>query len=481
MNIKTTIHIASLIFLFLGLAMLIPACINFTGNHMHAAGAYSGCSLIVVITSTIITIYTKQQQPHLNIRETFLLTNLIWIGSGLIAALPMMYAEHITYTDAVYEAISGIATCGGSIFKRLADISPGTILWRSLLQWIGGIGFMLVGIAIFPFLKLGGMRLLHIEFSDTSEKILPTTSAITKRVLIVYSIATISCIALLVLEGMHWFDAINFSFSTISTGGFAPHDASVAYYNNFTMYWTIIFFMLFGSVPMILVWRFFRGEFSALIKDSQVKVFISVILCMWLVMSVWLWLHSDYSFSKAFTLSVFDTTSIFSTTGFVLTDYTSWGSFAICMFFFIAFVGGCSGSTAGGLKVFRLQISFMLLSVEMKKKVHPHAVIVYQYNNQPVSDAIQSSLIAFCFLYLLVFAIICLLISLTGIGFTTVISSVISNLSCVGAGLTKVTGPFGSYDSFPPLAKWLLSLTMLLGRLEIMTLLVLFNPGFWRQ
>ncbi len=481
MNIKLVLHVANAVFSLLGLFMIIPAFVNLHYNHTHSSIIYFVCSFMVVAICSTLFLITRQKNYDLNTKETFLLTNLIWAGSGLIAALPMMFAENIPYVDATYEAISGVTTCGGTIFTRLSEVSPGTIFWRSFLQWIGGLGFVLVSIVVFPFLKVGGARLLRTELSDVSEKIMPRYTDVAKRYLVVYSIATILCIVLLKIEGVKWFDAINFGFSTVSTGGFSPHDDSITYYDNVTMYWTIIFFMLFGSVPMALVWCFFRGNYKALLKNSQVRTFITMVVCIWLIMSLWLWQHSEYSFLKAFTLSAFDTTSVISTTGFVLTDYDTWGSFATFMFFFLAFIGGCSGSTTGGIKIFRLQISFQLLLTEIKRKVHPQAVVEYKYSGYPISDAILKSLVAFYFLYLAIFSIACLLISLTNFDFTTIISSVIGNFSSVGVGLTKVTGPFGSFASFPPFAKWLLSLIMLLGRLEIIPLLILLTPGFWRH
>ena len=483
MKLKPIIHITGLFFLLIGLLMLVPAMMDYANHNRVSTDAYSSSSFMVTVTSLlmIFSCRPKDKMTHMSAKEMLLLTNIIWIGSGLVAAIPMMLAENVSYTDAVYEAVSGITTTGGTIFQHLAQVSKGTLLWRSLLQWVGGIGFIVVGIAVLPFLKIGGMRLFQTESSDTSEKILPRSGAIAKRILGVYIILSFICILLLKIEGMSWFDAVNYGMATISTGGFSTHDNSMAFYHSSIIYWTVILFMLVGSIPFLLIWRFSRGEYRALTKDSQVRTFIMMMIGIWMIVGVWLWLHSDDTFFNSITLAAFNTTSVVSTTGFVLTDYSSWGHFAICIFFFLAFIGGCSGSTSGGLKIFRLQISFRLLSIELKKQAHPRAVILHQYNGQKITDDILRSLIAFSFFYLLAFALLSLAISLTQVDFTTAISSVIGNLSNAGPGLGVITGPAGTYATLPSVAKWLLSLAMLIGRLEIITMLVLFSPNFWRR
>ncbi len=463
--------------------MLIPALADYINQNIASVESYTFSCLLTVLVSLIMIFSCKPKanMSPMSAKQMLLLTNIIWIGCGLIAAIPMCFAEHISYTNAFYESISGITTTGGTIFPDLSKVSSGTILWRSLLQWVGGIGFIVVGIAILPFLKVGGMRLFQTESSDTSEKILPRSGAIAKRILGVYVIFTLLCMLMLKIEGMSWFDALNYSMATISTGGFAPHDSSMAFYQSSLIYWTVIFFMLLGSLPFLLLWRFSQGETKALTKDSQVKTFITILICTWFTLGVWLWFHSDYSFFKSFTLAAFNTTSIVSTTGFSLTDYSAWGHFAICFFFFLAFVGGCSGSTSGGFKIFRIQISLRLLSIELKKQAHPRSIILHQYNGERITDDILRSLIAFSSFYLLTFALLSLAMSMTNVDFLTAVSSVAGNLSNSGPGLGAVTGPAHTYAALPAVSKWLLSLVMLIGRLEVITMLVLLSPGFWRR
>ena len=484
MRLAPIIHISSLFFLVTGVLMMIPATVNYVCVRMPSFYYYLSCALVAMLVSmaAIVLTYAKQTNAsYMNAKEMLLLTNITWAGCGLIAAIPIYLAENIAYTDAVFESISGITTTGGTIFSQLKNVSEGTLIWRSLLQWIGGIGFIVVGIAVLPFLHVGGMRLFQTESSDISEKILPRSAEIAKRILFVYLTFSISCILLLKLEGMTWFDAVNFGMATISTGGFSPHDNSIEFYNSPMLYWSIIIFMLIGSLPFILLWRLFCGEYKVFAFDSQVRTFILLMVCTWLILGLWLWDNSTYSFFNALTLAAFNVTSIVSTTGFVLTDYSNWGNFAICAFFFLAFVGGCSGSTSGGIKMFRIQISFRLLSIELKKQVHPRAVILHQYKGQKINEDILRSLIAFSFFYLLMFALLSLAISLTQVDFMTAISSVVGNLSNAGPGLGIITGPSGTYATLPTSAKWVLIFAMLLGRLEIITILVLFSPSYWKR
>ena len=483
MNLKLITYIAGFFFLMLSLLMLVPAAANWRYHEIASEHCYLYSAFGLGITSLImiLTCNPRQNTHSMTAREILLLTNFIWISAGLASALPIMLAEHVSYTDAVFEAMAGLTTSGTTIFPHLNDVSAGTLLWRSLLQWVGGMGFILLGAAVLPFLKVGGMRLFQIDTSDTSEKILPRSGSIAKRILLVYLILSIICILLLKIEGMPWFDAFNYGMTTISTGGFAPHDKSIAFYDSTLIYWTIIFFMLIGSLPFLLLWRFFCGQYKKLINDSQVRAFITMIIITWFSMTLWLWHHSHYSLVDAFTLIAFDTTSIISTTGFYINDYSIWGHFAVCAFFFLTFIGGCSGSTSGGFKVFRVQIAFRMLSIELKKQSHPRSIIFHQYNGHKINDDILRSLISFSFFYLLAFVLLSLMVSLTNVDFVTAISCVIGILSNSGQALGAAIGPFDAYTALPSAAKWMLTFGMLIGRLEVIAVLILFSPYYWRR
>ncbi len=480
MNIRPVLYVIGLFLMALSVLMLLPA---FYDAMTDAGGSQSFLlsALITFLCALPLYWFCRKADFQLKSRQIFLLTNLSWLAVSSFAALPLFFLLDISYTDAFFETMSGITTTGSTILSGLDQMNTGALLWRSLLQWLGGIGFIVLAVAILPFLKVGGMRLFQSESSDWSDKAMPRSGSIAKRVVIIYLGLTILCAYFYFLGGMTAFEAINHAMTTLSTGGYSTSDNSMAHFSSPFIYWISTIFMLLGGLPFVLFVKFLRGDVQALTKDNQVQAFLNFLLVLWFFFSIWLFANSDYSLSEAFTLVAFNTTSVITTTGFALTDYTLWGGFAATLFFMLTFVGGCSGSTSGGVKIFRFQIGAKLLKIQLKQLMHPRACFVQSYNGQQITSDILRSLIAFSFFFALLTAVLTLLLSLMGLDLITALSGAATAIANVGPGLGDTIGPAGNFASLPDTAKWLLSVGMLMGRLEVITVLVIFTPDFWQD
>lgn len=478
MSIRPVLYVVGLLLTVLAVLMLLPAFYHIATD-TRGASAFLLSSGLTGATGSALFLMTKPEHFNLKPREAFLLTNLCWLTLSAFAALPFCIELNISYTNAFFETMSGITTTGSTILTGLDHMDKGILLWRSLLQWLGGVGFIVMAVAVLPFLKVGGMRLFQSESSDWSEKVMPRSGSIAKRIVCIYLGLTIVCAYFYFLGGMTGFDAINYAMTTLSTGGYATYDSSMGHFNNPFIYWVSIVFMLLGGLPFVLFVKLFRGDPLALIKDSQVRAFISFLVILWIFASTWLFYHSDYTFWQSLTLVAFNTTSTITTTGYALTDYTLWGGLFIALFFFLTAMGGCSGSTSGGIKIFRFQIGARLLGIQLKQLSHPRAYFIQTYNGQQITDDILRSLISFCFFFTLLTTLITLLLCLLGLDLITSLSGALTAVANVGPGLGDIIGPSGNFSSLPDSAKWLLSLGMLMGRLEITTVLVLFTKTFW--
>ncbi|WOG25719.1 TrkH family potassium uptake protein [Endozoicomonas sp. 8E] len=460
--------------------MLLPALHDLV---IGEEGAYSfGLSaLITLLTGVPLYYFCRVPVFNLKPRQIFLLTNTSWLTLSAFAALPLYIQLDISYTDAFFETMSGITTTGSTVLSGLDQMNTGVLLWRSLLQWLGGIGFIVLAVAVLPFLKVGGMRLFQSESSDWSDKAMPRSGSIAKRIVCIYLGMTIFCAYLYFLGGMHGFEAINHAMTTLSTGGYSTSDSSMGHFHNPFIHWVAIVFMIFGSLPFVLFVKFLRGDSQSLLRDNQVQAFLKLLFILWVFLTLRLFINGDYSLFKSLTLVAFNTTSVITTTGFALTDYESWGGFAAALFLCLTVIGGCSGSTAGGIKVFRFQIAARLLGIQLKQLAHPRACFVQSYNGHKISSDILRSLIAFCFFFALLTTILTLLLSFLGLDLVTSLSGALTAVANVGPGLGDIIGPAGNFSSLPDAAKWFLSVGMLLGRLEVITVLVLFTPTFWKH
>lgn len=463
----------------LAVSMVIPMFTLVVYDRSDDLSAFLWSSLITFVCGLALIIRGRPEVAQLRPRDMYLLTTASWVVVCAFAALPMVLIHHISYTDAFFETMSGITT-GSTILTGLDTASPGLLIWRSMLHWLGGIGFIGMAVAILPLLRVGGMRLFQTESSDWSEKVTPRSHVAAKYILVLYlGLTGVSALALWV-AGMTPFEAINHAMSFISTGGFSTSDASLAHWPQPAIHWVSVVVMIVGSLPFTLYVATLRGNKSALLKDHQVRGFIGFLVITWLLFGTWLCINSDYSWWDAFRIVAVNVTSIVTTTGLALGDYTLWGSFSVLLFFYLTFVGGCSGSTAGGLKIFRFQVASSLLMGSLKQLIHPRAVIRKKYNGHPIDEDIARSLLTFSFFFTITIGGIALGLALIGLDWTTALSGAATAVCNVGPGLGTIIGPAGNFSTLPDAAKWLLTVGMLLGRLEILTVLVLLTPVFWR-
>ena len=418
----------------------------------------------------------------INVRQAFLLTSLAWIIVPAFGALPMVFADlKLTYTDAFFEAMSGLTTTGSTVIVGLDEVQPGILLWRALLQWLGGIGIIGMAIAIMPLLQVGGMQLFRMESSDKSEKILPRATQLIAYIGFIYLFFTGLCALLYWLTGMPGFDAVAHAMTTIATGGFSTHDLSIGYFENTKVELLAILFMILGSLPFVLYLRAMRGNPGALWRDSQVHWFLTIVIVAVGAIAFYLWETKNVAPLTAVKDAAFNVVSIITGTGYATKDFSAWGPFALALFLFLMFIGGCAGSTTCGIKVFRFQVLYATALTQIRKLLEPHGVFLAYYNGKPIDEEVGTSVMGFFFLYALSFAVLAIGLGLIGLDFLTAVSGAATAISNVGPGLGPTIGPAGAFITLPDSAKWLLSFGMLIGRLELFTIFVLLAPSFWRR
>jgi trk system potassium uptake protein TrkH len=419
---------------------------------------------------------------NFSIKQAFILTVFSWSSLAAFATLPFMLSSYkISFTDAYFEVMSGLTTTGSTVLVGLDTMPPGLLLWRGVLQALGGVGIIVMAMAILPMLKIGGMQLFRTESSDKSEKILPRATQLSASISMVYISLVTSCTVLLWLAGMSMFDAVNHSVAAVSTGGFSTHDASVAYYNNVHIEVILDIFMLLGGMPFVLFVQMAYGNYRPLLLDSQIRWYLSTLLIGIVVLTCWEYLVDKMPFPEALRHSSFNLISIATTTGFASADYSVWSPFAVVLFFFFTIGVACTGSTAGGIKVFRFQVLYETARAQVYQLAQPHGVFRAMFNGKPITETVTNSVLGFFILYALCFSVVALLLSLTGLDFITSMSASATALSNTGPGLGKLIGPAGNFSTLTDNAKWVLSAAMLLGRLELFTVLVLFSPHFWKN
>ncbi len=465
----------------LAIAMVVPMVTLMIFDRTGDMPSFLWSSMITFIAGLALVGQGRPEHVHLRPRDMYLLTVSSWVVVCVFSALPFLLTQHISYTDSFFESMSGITATGSTVLSGLDKMSPGILIWRSLLHWLGGIGFIGMAVAILPLLRIGGMRLFQTESSDRSEKVMPRSHMVAKFIVLVYVGFTVLGTVAFWWAGMSLFDAINHAMSAISTGGFSTSDQSLAKWSQPAVHWVAIVMMILGSLPFTLHVATLRGHRQALIRDQQVQGFIGLLLVTWLVMTVWYWFTTNLPWYEALRHVALNVTSVITTTGFALGDYSLWGNFALMFFFYLGFIGGCSGSTAGGVKVFRFQVAYTLLKANLHQLIHPRAVIKQKYNGHRLDEEIVRSILTFSFFFTFTICLIALLLSLLGLDWMTALTGAASTVSGVGPGLGETIGPAGNFSTLPDAAKWILSVGMLLGRLEIITVLVLCIPAFWRH
>ena len=444
--------------------------------------SYAVPILLYLIVGGSLVITNRNVDLKISLKEAFIITVLSWILLTFLCAVPFLYTEvNLGIVDALFESMSGVTTTGATTLSNLESLPKGILLWRAFLQWLGGIGIVVIALFILPFLRIGGMQLFHLEGDDPYDKTLPKISSVVKKIFVIYALLTVALIFLYYVCGMMPFDAISHSFTTISTGGFSTYDSSFAFFNNDKILLVAIIFMILGSLPFLVLIQTSKKNLLAIFKDHQVRVFI-LILFIAIVLIFYFannFIDGNY-LNKIITVS-FNTISIISGTGYVSDNFENWGNYASVLFLILMFIGGCAGSTTGGLKIFRFQILFKYINLHLKKMLKPHSIIASRFNGRKINETTFESVMSFFFLYILTFFTSALLLSFSGLDFLTCISAAASTISNVGPGLGPIIGPDGNYGILDSYSKVILIITMFLGRLELLTIIVLLLPSFWKD
>ena len=481
-DFRSVMHIIGMLLCIESVAMTLPLLIDLFNNNSDW-NIFFLSSLITFFIGLMLYYSFKKEKILIKVRQAFVLTILSWVIIAVFASIPFIYSSaNLNYTDAFFESISGITTTGSTVINNLDQLHHGILLWRSLLQWFGGIGIIVLAMAILPTLQIGGMQLLHMEQDDPYEKTLPKINQFVLEIFILYSMLTLFCAILYYIYGMNGFDSITHAMTTISTGGFSTHNLSFAYFNSFNIEIISIIFMIIGSLPFVVFLKFIHGDKKSLFKDDQIKLFFILLLTLIIITSIWLFNNiQTNTLMNSVRMSLFNITSILTGTGFTSYNYNLWGSFGLVIMIIIMFIGGCAGSTTGGIKIFRLQLLFRGAKTQIKKLTQPHGVFITTFNGRSVTDDTYNSIMGFFFIYILIFILASIALSLFNLDFLTSFSAAASAISNVGPGLGNVIGPSSNYSSLPNGAKWILSLTMLVGRLELFTFLVILSVSFWKK
>ena len=477
-NYKTVFFTLGVLQIILGIFMLIPIIVQFFYNEIDSS--FFGSSIITIIIGTLFFLSNLDHDKKLNLQQAFLVTSLSWLSIAIFGSLPFIFSNiNFSITNAFFESMSGITTTGSTIISNLESMPKGILLWRAILQWLGGIGIIVMAITLMPIMNVGGMQLFKISNNDSSEKILPKSKEIALRLIYIYSGLTALCAFSYKVLGMNFFDSLTHSMTTIATGGFSNYNESIGFFNSYSIEISAMIFIILGSLPFIAYIKFLSGDKKIFFLDIQIRTFLKIIIISIIILSIYLIINDTAQLNLRSIF--FNVISILTGTGYVNAQFDNWGGFPIILFLGLMFIGGCAGSTTCGIKIFRIQILYSFISNQLKKIIYPKGVFVLKYNQEPVDNKFIASIISFIYLYLVIFFIIAALLSLTGLDFITSVSGAATSISNVGPGLGSIIGPNGNFSSLPDISKWILSLGMILGRLELFAILVLFLPSFWRS
>ncbi|KJS09985.1 MAG: potassium transporter TrkH [Hoeflea sp. BRH_c9] len=465
----------------LGAAMLLPALVDLAADNDDWM-IFASTAMMTMLVGFGLFIANRGAPKGLSTRQAMLMTVFSWVMLVAFGALPFHWSGIVpSYTDAFFESMSGLTTTGATVITGLDTASPGQLFWRGLLQWLGGLGIIVMAIAVLPMLQIGGMQLFKAEAFDTAEKILPRATQISTSITLVFIAMTGICAIAYMTAGMAADDAVIHAMTTVATGGFSTKDASIGYFRSSAVEWIAIVFMTLGSIPFLLYVQMLQGRFRPILADDQIKAFLGFLAGAVLV--GWMMAHfgEHHVGLEGLRQSAFNVISIVTGTGYASTDYGLWGPHAVAFFFILMFVGGCAGSTSCGIKIFRFQVLFEAVRQHISQVMYPNGVFRARFNGKPIEDRVIASVMSFFFLFMASFVLLAILLRLTGLDTITALSGAGTALSNVGPGLGEIIGPSGNFQSLSDAQKWLLAAGMLLGRLELFTVLVLFLPRFWRS
>lgn len=464
-------------------AMLFPLFfeIFLNGSDVKAYGLSAAITLF--LGGLFVSSHKTDHTLTLGKRDTFLLTILSWTISILFSTFPFLFSKiNLTLTDAFFESVSGMTTTGATILKDLDHMNVGILVWRAMLHWLGGIGIVVMALTIMADLRIGGMEVFQTDGgADPSEKLFPRIRQITQTIFLSYISITIIGIAALYSVKLSFVDAFCHTLSCISTGGFANYDSSIGHYKSLPVELILTGLMVIGGLPQLLFARLWVGKYTSLLEDSQLKIYIKTLIFIVLSISLWRILNGRDPALSILVHTLFNITSVMTTTGFASENYLTWGPFAVILFFILPFIGGCTGSTTGGLKIFRLQVVWTVIVVQLKKLRRPHGIFLPKFKGKELSEGLVQSVIGFVMLFFLSCFGLALILSFLGLDFITAFSGACSMLTNLGPCLSPLVGPEGTYTNFEPVVKWCFMIGMIFGRLELLTLYILFLPSFWKD
>lgn len=473
-------YVIGLLLAALGLTMIPPLLVDLAEGVGHWP-AFAESAVLTVLTGTLVALSCQNgNREGLTIQQTFLLTTMVWLVLPVFGALPLMLgATELRFVDAFFEAMSGLTTTGSTVVTGLDDLPKGILLWRGILQWLGGIGIIVVAMVFLPELKVGGMQIFRSESFDTMGKILPRATQISGQISVIYIGLTLACTITYMVLGMSPFDATVHALTTLSTGGFSNYDASFGTFSGPPEYAASVF-MILAALPFVRYVQMLNGHSTPLWRDTQVRAFLITIAV--LVAGTTLILTSifPHHWEQAVREALFNITSIISGTGYSSVDYMNWGPLLIMMFFFIGLIGGCAGSTACSIKIFRYQILFSSIRAQIRRTQFPHGVFQPHYDGRPIGDDVLNSVMSFFVFFTVTLGLVAVALSLTGLDFVTSVSGAATAVGNIGPGLGDTIGPSGNFSTINDTAKWILIFGMLIGRLEIMAVYALFTVHFWR-
>lgn len=485
MRFKLIFSITSLMLIICGVGMVIPGIADYINHGKETATPFFLAGSFTVLCGLIFRKLFKTDPEPLRPKEMFLTTTLIWLVFALFSSLPFYFSIYdMSFTDAFFESMSGLTTTGATIFTNLDTMDHGILLWRSLTQWFGGLGIIVVALMVLPSLHIGGMHFFTTESSEKSDKSAPKMAQTLKGIIYFFLLLSVACAICLWLAGMSIFDAINHAMTTISTGGFSTKDTSVGYFHNPAVEWIITFFMAVSGLPLIIGLLVVKRKWTTIKNDEQIKTYFWVVFWSVLLVSTYRWHHASFeplAFLDILRSTLFSIISVMTTTGYVTENYMLWGNFAMVFFLMLLMTGACTGSTSGGIKMFRYSVFIKTIKTRMKSLMQPHGVFIPRYGEKPINDDMLIGIMVFIGLYFFSAGVLTLILSLFGLDLLTALSGTLTSLSNVGPALGHMIGPDKTFALLPDATKWILSFAMLLGRLEFITVIMVFFPYMWKR
>ena len=481
LDVRPVLFTIGVLLIILALGMCMPAAVDaFEGNDdWQVFVASAGITLVAGVG---LALANRVHCGSLSIRQAYVLTALIWVVLTLFASIPFqLSALNLSMADAYFEAMSGITTTGSTVLTGLDSLPSGILLWRAVLQWLGGLGIVVMTISILPMMRIGGMQMFRVEAFETEGKLLPRAAQLSGRISLVLIFFTIALTVSLWLAGMTWIEAIVHAMTTIATGGYSTSDASVGHFDSGWVDGIITAGMFIGGIPFMMYLRVLHGDWRSLFRDTQVRAYTMVLLASVALISGWLMVSHDFSPLQALRFGAFNVVSIMTGTGYASTDYSQWGNFAVGFLFFLMFVGGCYGSTACGIKLFRFQILLSWARIQLRRLFQPHGIFIPTFNRRPLTDEVIGSVVGYFCFFALFFVALSIALTFEGLDMVTALSGAGTAMCNVGPGMGDIIGPAGNFQSLSDTAKWMLVAGMLVGRLEVFTIFVVLMPSFWRH